>query len=75
MSLESSKYQIKLKQAQVLRKGLNNHVIANLESFRIKGSLKHKMFLQILIVPDIDFICSFLFKVFNSLSSNPIIFR
>ena len=76
ISLRLSKHQIKLMQTQVLRQGLKqsrNHKLSEYQE--LKGSLTFKNLLQILIVPEIDFICSFLAEVFDSLSANPIIFR
>ena len=75
-SLRLSKHQTKLKQTQVLRNGLKqSHNRKPSEFQELKGSLKLKNVLQILTVPEINFIFSFLVKVFDSLSSNPIIFR
>ena len=75
-SLRLSKHQTKPKQTQVLRHGLkqpHNHKPSEFQE--LKGSLKLKNVLQILTVPEINSIFSFLVKVFDSLSSNPIIFR
>ena len=76
ISLRLSKHYIGLKQTQVLRQGLKQSYNRKPSEFQaLKGSLKLKNVLQILTVPEIDFICSFLVKVFDSLSSNPINFR
>ena len=75
ISLRLSKYQIKLKQTQVPRQGLKQPCNRKPTEFQdLKGSLKLKNVLQILTVPEIDLIFSFLVKVFDSLSLNPIIF-
>ena len=67
---------MELKQTQVLGQGLKQSCNRKPSEFQeLKGSLKLKIVLQILTVPEIDFICSFRVKDFDSLSSNPIIFR
>ena len=76
ISLRLGKHQIELKKTQVLRQDLKQSCNRKpLEFQELKGSLKLRNVLQILTVPQIDFICSFLVKVFDSLLSNPIIFR
>ena len=66
ISLRLSKYQIELKQTQVLRQSLKqscNHKPSEFQE--LKGSLKLKNALQILTVPEINFICNFLVIVFE----------
>ena len=70
-----NKYQIKLKQTQVLwqvLKQLRNRKPSEFQE--LKESLKLKNVLQILTVPEIGFTCYFVVKIFDSLSSDPIMF-
>ena len=71
ISFRLSKHQISLKQTQVLRQGLKQSRNRKPSEYQeLKGSLKLKNVLQILTIPEIEFTCSFLVKVFDSLSSN-----
>ena len=65
ISFRLSMYQIKLKQTQVLWQGLKQLRNWKPSEFQeLKGLIKLKNVLQILAVPEIDFICCFLVKVF-----------